>query len=97
MRRNTCDDKDMPEAAALMAAVIRLMAQCSAGGDLTKIRTLLRLLRTLRDHPDLPRQSAVLASLAEAHAIWVQKLAYLSEASATAAADCDDNVMPRLH
>ena len=71
MRRNTCDARDMPEAAAL----IRLMAQCSAGCDLVKIRTLLRLLRALRDHPDLPRQSAVLASLAEAHAIWVQKLA----------------------
>ncbi|MCC6707256.1 MAG: hypothetical protein IT492_06815 [Gammaproteobacteria bacterium] len=81
-------DNDGPETATLMAAVIRLMAQCANSSEEAHIRTLLSLLRQLRDHPDLPRQPAVLASLATAHAIWVERLSALSEAAALAGSRC---------
>jgi hypothetical protein len=57
----------------------------------------LRLLAELRAHPALPRQSAVLAGLAEAHAIWVDRLGQLSAAQAMAAAVDDDESPSRLH
>lgn len=75
-------NNDRPATATLMAAVIRLMAQCAASSEEAHIRTLLTLLRQLRDHPDLPREPAVLASLAAAHAIWVNRLSSLCEAAA---------------
>ena len=75
-------DNDRPATATLMAAVIRLMAQCAASSEEAHIRTLLTLLRQLRDHPDLPREPAVLASLAAAHAIWVERLSSVCEAAA---------------
>ena len=62
-------NNDRPATQILMAAVIGLMAQCAASCDEAHIRTLLTRLRELRDHPDLPRQPAVLASLATTHAI----------------------------
>lgn len=86
-----------PETQTLMAAVIRLMAQCAASCDEAPIRTLLILLRELRDHPDLPRQPAVLASLATAHAIWVARLAAVCESAALAGAARDGDDGPSLH
>lgn len=97
MRGDAYGNQDGPEVATLMAAVVRLMAQCSACCEPVKIRTLLRLLAELRAHPALPRQSAVLAGLAEAHAIWVDRLGQLSAAQAMAAAVDDDESPSRLH
>lgn len=77
-------DNDGPETATLMAAVIRLMSQCAASSEEAHIRTLLTLLGQLREQPHLPRQPAVLASLAAAHAIWVERLATVCEAAALA-------------
>ena len=67
-------NNDRPDTPVLMAAVIRLMAQCAASCDEAHIRTLLTLLRELRDHPDLRRRPAVLARLATAHVIWIDRL-----------------------
>jgi len=70
---------DLPDVETLSSAVIRLMARCAEGRNVGDIRTLVALLRELRAHPDLPHQPAVLASLAEAHAIWVRLLSVTNE------------------
>ena len=90
-------NNDRPETQILMAAIIRLMAQCAASCDEAQIRTLLTLLRELRCHPDLPRQPAVLASLATAHAIWVERLASICEAAALQAGRPPGSNNPQPH
>lgn len=97
MQSESRGNNDRPETQTLMAAVIRLMAQCAASCDETRIRTLLKLLRELRDHPELPRQPAVLASLATAHAIWVERLSQTCEAAALTGSRCDGDSNPSLH
>lgn len=97
MQADSAGNNDRPETTTLMAAVIRLMAQCAASCDEAHIRTLLTLLRQLRDHPDLPRQPAVLASLATAHAIWVDRLSSVCEATALNGSRCDGESGPQLH
>ena len=97
MQPEAAENNDRPETATLMAAVIRLMAQCASCSDEAPIRTLLTLLRQLRDHPDLPRQPAVLASLATAHAIWVDRLSSVCEAAALRGSRCDGESSPQLH
>ncbi len=82
MRSESDRNNDRPETQTLMAAVIRLMAQCASSSDEAQIRVLLSLLQDLRDHPELPRQPVVLASLVTAHAIWVEQLALAGEAAA---------------
>ena len=90
------DERPPPQ--TLMAAVIRLMAVCSNSHDSMQIRTLLSLLRELRAHPDLLRQPAVLAGLATANAIWVERLTHLGEATAVAAAaDSADHSHHQIH
>lgn len=74
----------LPDVETLSSAVIRLMARCAEGRNLAEIRTLVALLRELRAHPHLPHEPAVLASLAEAHAIWVRVLSATSEDAALA-------------
>jgi len=96
MQADSRGNNDGPETQTLMAAVIRLMAQCAANCDEALIRTLLKLLRELRDHPQLPRQPAVLASLATAHAIWVERLSQVSEAAAQKGGRCGES-SPSLH
>jgi hypothetical protein len=73
---------DLPDVQVLNAAVIRLMSNCAQRGETDQIRTLVALLRELRDHPDLSRQPAVLASLAEAHWLWVECLARCEQTQA---------------
>ena len=90
-------NNDRPETQILMAAVIRRMAQCAASCDEAQIRTLLSFLRELRGHPDLPRQPVVLASLASAHAIWVDRLASIGEAAALKAGRLPGGNNPQLH
>ncbi len=90
-------NNDRPDTPVLMAAVIRLMAQCAASCDEAHIRTLLTLLRELRDHPGLPRQPAVLASLATAHAMWVDQLSSVCEAAARKAGRREGGNNPQLH
>jgi len=97
MQAESAGNNDRPETQTLMAAVIRLMAQCAANCEEAHIRTLLTLLRELRDHPDLPRQPAVLASLATAHAIWVERLASVCEAAALDGGHRDGKSNPQLH
>lgn len=97
MPSETAGNNDRPETQILMAAIIRLMAQCAASCDEAQIRTLLTLLRELRGHPDLPRQPAVLASLASAHAIWVDRLASIGEAAALQAGRPPGGNNPQLH
>lgn len=97
MQSESAGNNDRPETHTLMAAVIRLMAQCAASSDEAPIRTLLTLLRQLRDHPDLPRQPAVLAGLATAHAIWVDRLSMVRETAALKGSRCDGESSPQLH
>ena len=97
MQSEPAGNNDGPETQTLMAAVIRLMAQCAASCDEAHIRTLLTLLRELRAHPALPRQPAVLASLATAHAIWVERLSALAQATALAGSRCDGESSPQIH
>jgi len=78
MQPSPPDVADAPEPQALMAAVIRLTAKCACRPDVMGIRTLLALLAQLRGHPGLSRQPAVLAGLAEAHALWVERLGEVS-------------------
>ena len=97
MQSESPGNNDRPETQTLMAAVIRLMAQCASSCDESRIRTLLKLLRELRNHPDLPRQPAVLASLATAHAIWVERLSQVCEVAALTGSHCDGESTPQLH
>lgn len=76
------DRSDLPETQTLMAAVIRLMAKCSDNPSVPRMRTLLSLLGELRGHPGLSRQPAVLAGLAEAHALMVERLSQVAMAEA---------------
>lgn len=54
-----------------MAAVIRRMSRCRDRPDADAVRTLLRLPGELRAQPELERNPAVLAALAEANFCWV--------------------------
>lgn len=97
MQAEGAENNDRPEPVTLMAAVIRLMAQCASCSDEAPIRTLLILPRQLRDHPELPRQPAVLASLATAHAIWVERLAVMGEALERKSRGGEGERSPQLH
>lgn len=76
------DNAELPDAQTLMAAIIRLMAKCVSAPDVARIRTLLALLAQMRGHPQLSREPAVLAGLAEAHATWVDRLGQVAIAGA---------------
>ena len=82
MSSDNCLTKDVPEVPELMAAVIRLMAKCAHEYDAARASTLLKLINELRAHPDLPRRPAVLAGLAEAHSIWLQRVNHIAELQA---------------
>ena len=97
MQFESAGNNDRPATHTLMAAVIRLMAQCAGSGDEAPIRTLLTLLRQLRDHPDLPRQPAVLGSLATAHAIWVDRLSTVCAATVHKGGFSDGEGNPQRH
>jgi len=75
MKPSTTSRADLPDVQALMAAVIRLMSRCLAAPGGAETRTLVTLLARLREHPDLRREPAVLAALAEAHFAWVEQRA----------------------
>ena len=67
--------EDVPDVQVLMAAVIRLMSRCLAAPGGAETRTLVTLIARLREHPDLQREPAVLAALAESHFAWVEQRA----------------------
>ncbi len=73
---------NLPETQTLMAAVIRLLAKTAERPNVPQLRTLLALLGELRGHPGLLRQPAVLAGLAEAHALMVERLSQVALAEA---------------
>ncbi|MEQ8494281.1 MAG: hypothetical protein RLO46_22310 [Pseudomonadales bacterium] len=64
---------ELPDVQVLMAAVIRLMSRCLANPGAAESRTLLHLLAQLRQHPDLRRDPAVRAALAESHFAWIER------------------------
>lgn len=78
MQPKSADTAFLPETQTLMAAVIRLLAKCTGSPSVPRLRTLLALLGELRGHPDLSRQPAVLAGLAEAHALMVERLSQVA-------------------
>lgn len=71
----TKNGEDVPDVQVLMAAVIRLMSRCLAAPGGAETRTLVTLIARLREHPDLQREPAVLAALAESHFAWVEQRA----------------------
>lgn len=75
MNTITSHGKDVPDIQVLMAAVIRLMSRCLAAPGGAETRTLVTLIARLREHPDLQREPAVLAALAESHFAWVEQRA----------------------
>lgn len=89
---------DLPEIQVLMAAVIRLMAKCADEYDVAPARTLLRLIKELRAHPDLSRRPAVLAGLAEAHAVWLERMNKIADMQGNcAASDIADDRGYKIH
>jgi len=97
-QENSSDIDHGPDAQTLMAAVIRLMAKCAETPAVAPVRTLLVLLGQLRGHPGLSRQPAVLAGLAEAHALWVGRLGQIASAeSCQADSDCADSGIGTVH
>jgi len=70
---------ELPELQVLMAAVIRLMAKCIESDQTAPAGALLKLIKELRSHPDLSRRPAILAGLAEAHSIWLQRVTTMTE------------------
>ncbi len=87
------EEAGLPAIQDLNSAVIRLMAKCARGASADEVRTLVGLLRELRAHPDLSRDPAVLAGLAEAHAIWVRLLATIVESGGCDPFTTDDVVL----